>query len=1060
MMLIKLIKSAMLIGVKMVYVLRYIWSSKPSKTVIDLMGKHLHKKITGTKTLPKAPNQDNNWVKKYLKGILFIERTGADDVTRDIDIEYNQQISDEYKKNQMLQMVVMAMNSAYYGNFFYVLLIASLGVLGFFTDNSYEVRMICDIATTKSYRVKLLKMVLHFFIFRYQNNERPEIVGAEVLVETGSILMSESNLTYLDVKGITEIEKEEMDAVYDEHERIEKKKEMYVITSKVVKASVLIAIIDKIIKQELTKGIMIILVSILEILDKKDKIICENMFDTCLMTKILSITHLVTPSVFRIFRNQIMIISNASFLLMDNLMEDLYRYGLTWEEANKKLEENHIDNYWKQKGLDESKIYSINISTDEPNKEREYSHDDGFDIREIYDPPAFINEEVKKTAFADQSDEMHTKSIHKRLAGFKTSPYQSGLMAQFWHMLRWFNKPVIEISLEEKIRKSLRTRGTAGEWAKRTILEEIWKTAEDEMSYQIWGKLSLVLIKYIGRGKAIKDKLFCYMMYRKREVLPLDEDGKVKITRLIQAAALEMRIPDAIVFGDFNETMVKNKDTSCSDIGTRIDHDLPKFLDPWETKWTILADFSDFDGHQTAMHMMGCKYIRQINNIMHCNDEEKIVLYNRYLKYKYRLHVERKVKTSWGIEVNMMGQLASGDIVTSDDNTMRAGAYLSMVIEKAVPQELLKAVKIKAAGDDTAIKGSLMVSSTAVMAAMQIVANQLGYKLKEAILFMPILQGNTPIKLGHSVEAVALQISKFGSVITVPAIIRPKERLYGKMFGCAEVNRSFTTKTGNIIIAKSISYMSMLWAMPEVVMACACIIIKVIERINRPEYVYEHAKIEADLPFTWGHNNVDKTKINSSQNIINSIGLNTNSVVEQIHIANRFEECEIMQKEFIKIAKTIAKFKYEEGEESKYIKKGWFENEIFFDDLADMLHGFVEVNTEVNCESKGTFNQNKKCEHVPLFNFTRENISMYCPKCILEIDNEGNEFRIVLGFAPTIINGEKETTEEEITVGSIKIEHQKVEEYRHIMIDQVLKDNLPKENIHLHGLKDNNLKIT
>lgn len=1021
--LIKVAKIAKLATVLVVRVINYI-ASKSSNKVVNTMGEYFHRKVTGTKSKPTFKWYNKKGLKQYYKAILRLERTNADEVLDDLDeSQKTSHLSIETALRRAIDVATIVLLMVC-GMKYRAVASTVFSIAGFLTGDEIICSMMSDLLMPDKIIVRLAKTLV---LLMYAANESWSANAVEILEPlalVGSALMSNANREEL--KAMASIDKPELSKIFLEN--IKKREQQARMEKLWVMMQVLYSIMaTKQVSECIGPvfGVLTLLIGCLGIFeDKREARAAIMMFiKGKAFVKFLSAIALLTP--VQIGSTNFIVRSSAFMQIITGMFHDLKKYGTSWEKCAAMLKPHKISDYWKDKGLNSTNLHTISVNADDPMKERD-TETGGLEIMNLVEVPLFIREKCDQTRFARQDDNMHAAAIHKRLGTNKRSPSLSGLVDQLAYMIANFCCLTIKQSNITKIKKALSTEGTAGEFAKRTMIGEDWKKGSLDFSIDMWEMLSEEFITYIMYNEITPTELFRYMMYRKREVLPIDEKGEVKITRLIQAAGLEMRIPDSVVFGDFNETMIEQREKTFSDIGMRLDHDLARFCDPWEQDWKIVADFSDFDGHQHPMHMMNCKYVRQIANLLFLEDTEEMVKNNYYLEGKYNLHVERKVDTNWGISIQMMGQLASGDIVTSDDNTMRACGFIYMTIAESNTENRLRNVhsaidpKGKGMGDDIAIKGTIFTNPISVAASAYRQSARLGYKLKEMLYYGPTPQGDNAVRLGHKIEVVVLVGAE--NAISVPVLARPEERLYGKMLKCAELEGNITHKNINVIIAKQISYIGMLWGMPEIVMLGMGIIIIMVNRLKNKDWTYDSQISNDEIPYTWRTMKLDPTTISEYGPIQSTTGLIHVEHIKEILNPNRKEHQ-------IEVAKWLKDIIIESSDleevEDLVDEQGYFRRNYAYSCLEYTIGDKITVETKqksVNEQAK--LYSGELCEHLKEAGdamFLRENIEILCPSCIMaRTRNLKNNYRIGAGthVMPTTVY----KTEEERSMANMTLE--------------------------------------
>lgn len=594
-------------------------------------------------------------------------------------------------------------------------------------------------------------------------------------------------------------------------------------------------------------------------------------------------------------------LSNKIIDTIDNMWYDRYlanmvqqdnrTYGYGWEKVPNKNGSIYISKYWAEKGMESSRLHNVELVFDDPVKEHENILP-GLTLYNHIDTPSYANALAETNGFADQSDTMHVKAIVKRIAGPKTQPDKKTIerfmvkMNNLYGNLETYIEP-----FQHYINKALTTRGSAGQFAKHADFGILWKNSEFEMETKAWEDMVSLLYASIYNGLPVPLSIETYMIYRKMEILPKDEEGNMKVTRLMQAPNLVIRVADSCTFTPYNEYFSIHRDQVIPNIGLRIERQLAIQIGMTDLMMHVESDFSDYDGSQSSGILRACKLPRMNtwtkSKVSH--EEKRTQL--SYLNYKYNLLMTRPVNTTWGIHGKLFAQQASGDITTSDDNSTRSAVYLTMV-EEAFIDEILRdgswneirqlscdenntdkipeasGIKIcqmssemikqytndnkieiqseiidnvkKTAGDDTHVKLGMTIDTDKYKQNCYKMAKKLGFNLKEVNIIKPIDFGGKPVILGHSVEWIYAYVNE--TQLMVPVIMRPDDRLYGKMLKNANIGDKMTTRAREITLAKSLSYIYMLWGMPEVVLINLAIAIQV--SAKQPQ-------VGGDLAYSW-----------------------------------------------------------------------------------------------------------------------------------------------------------------------------------------------------------------
>lgn len=609
--------------------------------------------------------------------------------------------------------------------------------------------------------------------------------------------------------------------------------------------------------------------------------------------------------------------------------EDKIMYGTKWADSSRILSKSTISEYWREHGLYEEKLKNISIIANNPDRIRS-DITEGFELAKHVDIPEMFIDKGTDCGFARQDDYMHVMAIYKRLASDRFSPTAAGIEEMKNIALERWVLNTKQLDYQECLLKAIGTKGTAGQWSKKTIIDSGWKSLEDPNCIKLWESITIEFLYNVIHALCYNETYANYSLYRKVEVLPLDDKGEIKITRLIQAASLPLRMSDSVVFTEYNEAFVNKRLCSYSDIGLRIERELVMFINPFTDDGYLICDFSDFDGHQHPLHMNIGKLCRMMSNMKSTRSIHDKVRRHYYLKNKYRLHMTRRLTSTWGINIQMYGTLASGDIVTSDDNTLKTASFLSMVEKriKTIADQDQRYINYKAVGDDVKIRIGPKGDYIACKDVVKNIATSLGYNLKECIFYNSYKSGDICVSLGHSIETILVEfIDNNNGIVeqmTFPILTRPDDRLWTKFLKSAEIAPQMTYRTKQIQVSKMISYIIMLWGMPEVELLAFSVILQL--------GVYGLPDKEYEMPYTWRDLNIDTTTISENTGPDLSPGL-LGIQIKKICNMFRVEEQKVSAIHFIDIVRKHG-IKIELND---VINKGWYERQKVYDIISKVL---------------------------------------------------------------------------------------------------------------------------
>jgi hypothetical protein len=220
----------------------------------------------------------------------------------------------------------------------------------------------------------------------------------------------------------------------------------------------------------------------------------------------------------------------------------------------------------------------------------------------------------------------------------------------------------------------------------------------------------------------------------------------------------------------------------------------------------IVADFSDYDCSQHPVQGFAVAKSR-LEYMMRNKDDEKHIA---YIVPKYRRHMRRHVKSTHGISYDVIGQQASGDNTTSDDNTAKTTGivfqFTKMLIHDNLievssptltPYELIEKheIGVDITGDDVGlmVKPTTKFNNEIVEQMYTTAANNSGWSVKEGSFSINIMSDEPLEYLSHGVKDRHFK-TIFDKVLVVRCLVRPHDRQWGKFFISPEISNFTTTQ--------------------------------------------------------------------------------------------------------------------------------------------------------------------------------------------------------------------------------------------------------------------------
>lgn len=414
------------------------------------------------------------------------------------------------------------------------------------------------------------------------------------------------------------------------------------------------------------------------------------------------------------------------------------------------------------------------------------------------------------------SDQAHVKSLIKRVCGKKLEP-DIRITKKFEEKMVSIYEQIglTEPNLTKNIIKAMQTKGTAGQYAKKSAFEEIWKQSTSKEMIRFWKTEVIKYMKTAMITKQIEERLISYMLYRKREALPLNEEGVVKITRIMNAPSLPSRYVDSHVFEPVGEGMSMKRGIITPNIGINIFIELKMILIYNPNKKMLELDISDYDGGITAAQgYVNCK-ARMLHMIKNNYSIEEIC----YLIPRYDKHIFRIVRSTKGITYMVLGSQATGDITTSVDNTSKSAAAAEMIIDTLEEEKIITNSWPQTHGDDNITSFSLHGSKDDIEHIVKAIMTDLGWQIKEgSVIINDALQDGKAMFLSHGVKIKKI-LCEEDKELQFAILVREKVRLCAKWAIAAEMGEKINKETRAKLASKYLSFLMTSLGHPDVMMA-------------------------------------------------------------------------------------------------------------------------------------------------------------------------------------------------------------------------------------------------
>jgi hypothetical protein len=497
---------------------------------------------------------------------------------------------------------------------------------------------------------------------------------------------------------------------------------------------------------------------------------------------------------------------------------------------------NTVADYWKELGLNEHRDESSNcvVTAIEPIRPKT-ENSACYMYHKTFSSEFFFYKLASKWTNADQTDEMHVKSLNKRLLGKKKNSNRAVSLEFVKVMMDIYRDlPYKKESNQFKVHAALATDGTAGQFSKRSKFEEIWKDPSSPEVEKFWLDLIEDLTNDVFTLGLITHDMVSYMLYVKREALPI-EKGEVKVTRIMNSPNLVIRIADSVMMHSMNGAFELVREKIQPTIGLNIFVELKMILIKNDTVTHMELDVSDFDGGLTCEQILGNGLARvsrlngQISKFSDPNDLFTIIKEICYVRPRYKAHCFRHVSSTFGISYDVAGSQASGDGTTSDDNSVKSAAFGRLLLNGLRKQGVISDYELKTHGDDHISNIVKTVNASNYMIEQEVMraANNLGWLVKEnSLIFTHAKQDGKAKFLSHGVTIRQFRTSD-NDVLEFAVVTRDLERLYAKLSICAEYNNILTRVQRCKFTSKLMSFWVANLGHPDVMYFCMLALIDV-----------------------------------------------------------------------------------------------------------------------------------------------------------------------------------------------------------------------------------------
>lgn len=528
-------------------------------------------------------------------------------------------------------------------------------------------------------------------------------------------------------------------------------------------------------------------------------------------------------------KSTVLILMLLGFPINKNLSENMYcsimlqesknltkKYNNKWsvlerrEFGNVSKYDKEISSYWTSKGLQNRKGACCIVTAEDPVKETAMLQ--CIRLTDVFYLP-FIKTITETWGVAKMDDDTHVKSLEKRILNIKNDPIGHNisdmyLIAKNYVLSLTHN----DITQNELIHKALSTQGTAGQLSKGSMIEPLWKDSTEKFTAQMWKIIVDFTIEACFITNELPEEFVQYMTYRKQEALEKDETGEVKIPRLMNAPNLYARVVDSVVFGEMNEAIVNSRHYSLPKVGINIFTELRHIILNDSRYSYASIDFSNFDSSQTPSQLFTVCSSRIIYAIEHTNNYKQL----SYLLLKYKRHAKRVVYSTCGITLLVLGQQASGDGTTSDDNSERAAIMAALVIIALggkyinLSENTVSIIEAACQGDDIIfIYDNRLITPEQVREQIMSSAKKMGWVIKPNSFTAGVCKHDGSVYwLSHTINQrrIRNENDKTIPTLNVPLVSRDSTRFLAKWDIAATMENTMSTVNRSKLAGKMLSF--------------------------------------------------------------------------------------------------------------------------------------------------------------------------------------------------------------------------------------------------------------
>jgi hypothetical protein len=298
------------------------------------------------------------------------------------------------------------------------------------------------------------------------------------------------------------------------------------------------------------------------------------------------------------------------------------------------------------------------------------------------------------------------------------------------------------------------------------------------------------------------------------------------------------------------------------------------------SKVSVVSDFADYDGSQhPCQGMQVCR--SRIKYMIKNNVDEKRIA---YMTPRYIRHMTRIVHSTWGITYEVIGQQASGDITTSDDNTSKTKAVAINVVKEIINEGIIEYtcnandvrsmimddnIDINLTSDDMllVLKPNKTWDNESVERIFIKCSEQLGWKIKEdSFEVEKMTQEGRNEYLSHSVRRRSIYSQYKDKEYRCALLVRPRIRAYGKWKIAAEISCNPNKKDKAKLVSKYMTTIMTSIGMPELIVPSMHMIYKLRSSCSKYEQSYAWQGVTATTLYNIDLNSMYELQTNYKLN--------------------------------------------------------------------------------------------------------------------------------------------------------------------------------------------------